>query len=151
MSEDQRPIHEFIWWVIPNKLLGVRKPTNQEEVEYLRSLNIKGIVTLLDDEENHELYLSSGMDFLWVPVKGGMPPTKDQVQATALFIEKMNDAGGAVAIHCNNGRKRTGAMLASQLVVKGENPEKAISRIVELNPEAKLSETQIQFLNTLKR
>lgn len=35
MSEENN-IHNFVWWVIPNKLLGVRRPENEQEIAFLK-------------------------------------------------------------------------------------------------------------------
>lgn len=147
--EEKKHISDFVWWVIPEKLLGVRKPENAEEVQFLKSLNVGGIVTLLDDHENQELYKKTEMDFLWLPVKGGSAPTKEQAQAAVQFVDKLNSQGRVIAVHCNNGRKRNGALLASLLVLKGESPQEALDKIVTLNPEAKLSELQQDFIKSL--
>lgn len=139
-------IKDFIWWVIPGQLLGVRQPESPQEIEYLKSIGVGGVVTLLDDKDNHDLYNSQGMDFLWLPVKGGTPPTKDQVKSCYDFLMLTNSKKKALAIHCSNGRKRTGTILASMLMSDGMGAEEAIQLIQELNPEAKMSESQIEFL-----
>lgn len=41
-------------------------------------LGVGGIITLLDDTENHDLYEEVGIDFLWLPVKGGSVPNLKQ-------------------------------------------------------------------------
>lgn len=151
LMEEKREISDFVWWVIPNKLLGVRKPENEVEVAYLKSIGVGGIVTLLDDEENHKLYVATDMDFLWTPMKGGTAPEVDQVIEASEFISDINSKGKAVAIHCNNGRKRTGTMLAAQLVRQGMDGDQAIYRIQELNHEAQLNDLQKDFLHNFNK
>lgn len=145
--KDIKDISELVWWVIPGKLLGVRKPENESEIAYLKSIGVGGVVTLLDDEENHKLYEVTDMDFLWTPMKGGTAPTGDQVKEVSVFISDINSKGKAVAIHCNNGRKRTGTMLAAQLIKQGMNGDQAIQRVQELNSEAQLNDLQKDFLH----
>lgn len=144
-------IGDFVWWVIPEKLLGVRKPENETEVAFLKSKGVGGIITLLDDEENHKLYEVSDMDFLWIPMKGGTAPEVEQVKEASEFISDINSKGKAVAIHCNNGRKRTGTMLAAQLVSQGMDGDQAIGKIQELNHEAQLNDLQKDFLRNFKK
>ena len=144
-------IADFVWWVIPGKLLGVRKPDTEAEVSYLKSIGVGGIITLLDDEENHKLYEVTDTDFLWTPMKGGTAPDVEQVKEASEFISDINSKGKAVAIHCNNGRKRTGTMLAAQLVSQGMNGDQAISKIQELNQEAQLNDLQKDFLRNFKK
>lgn len=149
--EDKRDISDFVWWVIPGKLMGVRKPENEAEIAYLMSIGVGGVITLLDDEENHKLYEATNMDFLWTPMKGGTAPGVEQVREASEFISDINSMGKAVAIHCNNGRKRTGTMLAAQLVNQGLNGDQAIAKIQELNSEAQLNELQKDFLRNFKK
>jgi protein-tyrosine phosphatase len=144
-------IADFVWWVIPGKLLGVRKPDTEAEVSYLKSIGVGGIITLLDDVENHKLYEVTDTDFLWTPMKGGTAPDVEQVKEASEFISDINSKGKAVAIHCNNGRKRTGTMLAAQLVSQGMNGDQAISKIQELNQEAQLNDLQKDFLRNFKK
>ena len=79
---------EEMYWVIKDKLLGVRKPTSLEEVSQLKELGITGIISLLDDKENHELYKSTPIEFLWIPVKGGTAPIKQQSIDAQVFYKK---------------------------------------------------------------
>lgn len=151
MSEEKKSINDFVWWVIPGKLLGVRKPENESEVTYLKSIGVGGVITLLDDEENHKLYEVTDMDFLWTPMKGGTAPEEEQVKEASEFISDINSKGKAVAIHCNNGRKRTGTMLAAQLVNQGMDGDQAIGKIQELNHEAQLNDLQKDFLRNFKK
>ena len=55
-----------IWAFITDKFSGVRKPTSSAEVNELRSqpVAIQGIISLLDDDENLELYRSIGIPYL---------------------------------------------------------------------------------------
>lgn len=149
--DEKKDISDFVWWVVPNKLLGVRKPENESEVAYLKSIGVGGVITLLDDEENHKLYEVTDMDFLWTPMKGGTAPEKEQVKEASEFISDINAKEKVVAIHCNNGRKRTGTMLAAQLVHQGMDGEQSIKKIQELNSEAQLNDLQKDFLRNYKK
>ncbi len=54
-----------------------------------------------------------------------------------------------VAVHCKGGNHRTGTLLASYLVVKGENPEGVIQRIQQIHPTAQLSQAQTRWLHQI--
>lgn len=146
--DEKSEIKDFVWWVVPDQLMGVRKPESAQEVDYLKSIGVGGIVSLLDDKDNLDLYQSQGMQYLWLPVKGGTPPTKEQVKGCYDFWMLINSNKKAVAIHCSNGRKRTGTMLASMLITDGMGAEEAIQHIQDLNSEAKMSDSQLQFLRS---
>jgi atypical dual specificity phosphatase len=66
---DKQPIVENLWWVIPDKLAGVRKPT-AIEVDELRTAGISAIVSVMDDPANLDLYQQSDLPYLWLPTKG---------------------------------------------------------------------------------
>jgi len=90
------------------------------------------------------------MDFLWTPMKGGTAPELEQVKEASDFIFDINSQGKSVAIHCNNGRKRTGTMLAALLVNQGMDGDQAIHHIQELNNESQLNDLQKDFLRNYK-
>lgn len=50
MSQDlvAAPLEESIWWIIPGKLAGMRKP-NREELAVLNAAGIGAIVSVMDD------------------------------------------------------------------------------------------------------
>ncbi|HLW58184.1 MAG TPA: hypothetical protein VKY27_12390 [Bacteriovoracaceae bacterium] len=52
-----KSIKDEVYWVIKDQILGVRKPSNQEEVKTLMKLGVGGIITLLDDTENRDANL----------------------------------------------------------------------------------------------
>lgn len=108
-------IENEVYWVVKNKLLGVRKPASEEEVLNLKRLGVPGIITLLDDKENHKLYRKQGIDFLWTPIKGGSVPSLDQVKEGLEFAKKVWGDSKVLAIHCSGGKKRTATMIASIL------------------------------------
>ena len=55
MEQVSESIVENLWWVIPGKLAGVRKPTAAELPE-LERVGIGAIVSVIHDESNLELY-----------------------------------------------------------------------------------------------
>lgn len=112
--QQQQPIADNLWWVIPNKLAGVRKPVVEELTE-LQAAGIGAIVSVMDDPSNLDLYQRSDLPYLWLPTKGGTSPSRQQIQELQNFVNYQNQLGNAVAVHCTSGRRRTGTMLASYL------------------------------------
>jgi atypical dual specificity phosphatase len=113
-----QPIAENLWWVIPAKLAGVRKPA-AEEIDELQKAGIGAVVSVMDDPSNLELYESLDIPYLWLPTKGGTAPSLEQIQELQNFVSTQNQLGHAVAVHCTSGRRRTGTMLAAYLIVAG--------------------------------
>ncbi|MDJ0519607.1 MAG: dual specificity protein phosphatase family protein [Trichodesmium sp. MO_231.B1] len=147
--EQQRtqPIAENLWWVIPGKLAGVRKPT-AEELSELQKLGIGAIVSVMDDPSNLELYEQANLPHLWLPIKGGTAPTLEQMQKLQDFIDSQDSA---VAIHCTSGRRRTGTVLAGYLINSGSSYDDALRSILIANPEIDLRESQSNFLRDLAK
>lgn len=148
MSKDQR-IQDNAYWVLPEKLLGVRKPESIKEVQTLKDMGVTGIITLLDDHENHELYQSQEMSFLHIPIKGGTAPTKEDVFKSTEYFESLRKRNEALAIHCSGGKKRTGTLIVGILISQGFNFDQAMEKLNHANPEIKLSEVQMTFLRNL--
>ncbi|GAB1541207.1 dual specificity protein phosphatase 23 [Scytonema sp. NUACC21] len=141
-------IVESLWWVIPGKLAGVRKPIGGEILE-LQAKGIGAIVSVMDDPSNLDLYEQASIPHLWLPTKGGNAPTREQIQELQNFVDDQNRLGNAVAVHCSSGRRRTGTMLASYLISGGSSYEDAIQTILMANPEVELREAQTNFLRDL--
>jgi atypical dual specificity phosphatase len=148
---DQQPIEpivENLWWVIPGKLAGVRKPTTEELLE-LQASGIGAIVSVLDDPSNLDVYQQVDIPFRWLPIQGGTPPSRDQIQELAHFIDEQQLQGLAVAVHCTNGLRRTGTMLAAYLIHIGSTYDSAIQTIQSANPQVELRSAQTDFLRSL--
>jgi atypical dual specificity phosphatase len=143
-----QPISENLWWVIPNKLAGVRKPMAEELAE-LQAAGISAIVSVMDDPSNLDLYQQANIPHLWLPTKGGTSPSREQIQELQKFVDSQNRLGHAVAVHCTSGRRRTGTMLASYLICIGLSYDEAMQTIRSANGEVDLREAQSIFLREL--
>lgn len=149
MEEPQaQPILRNLWWVIPGKLAGVRKPT-LEEIAELKSAGIGAIVSVMDDPSNLDLYEQVSLPYCWLPTKGGTAPSPEQIQDLQTFIEQQNQLGHAVAVHCTSGNRRTGTVLAAYLICAGSSFDDAMQVIQTANPNAELREAQTNFLRHL--
>lgn len=143
-----QPIKEDLWWVIPGKLAGVRKPMAKELID-LQTAGIGAIVSVMDDPSNLDLYQRLGIPHLWLPTKGGTSPSLEQIQELQNFVLSQNELGYAVAVHCTSGKRRTGTMLASYLILAGLSYDEAMQTIQDAKPDAELREAQTSFLREL--
>lgn len=149
MQEPQtQPISENLWWIIPGKLAGVRKPTPQEITE-LKAAGVKAIISVMDDPSNLDLYEQANIPHRWLPTKGGTAPSQEQIQELQNFVEQQNHLGHAVAVHCTSGNRRTGTMLAAYLISTGSAYEDAMQVIQTANPKVELRDAQTTFLRDL--
>jgi atypical dual specificity phosphatase len=145
VNQDVQSITENIWWVIPDQIGGMRKPT-AAEIIVLQAAGICGIVSVMDDSANLDLYQQLGMAYLWLPIKGGTAPNAQQIQEFSKFVQQQNSKGNGILVHCTSGRKRTGTFLAAYLISLGQTYENAIEVIQNANPAVELSALQIDFL-----
>jgi protein-tyrosine phosphatase len=148
MNSQTQPISENLWWVIPGKLAGVRKPI-PEEIAELKAAGVGAIVSVMDDPSNLDSYEQADLPYRWLPTKGGTAPSKEQIQELEDFVEQQNQLGHAVAVHCTSGNRRTGTMLAAYLIQIGSSYDDAMEVIQAANPNAELREAQITFLRSL--
>jgi protein-tyrosine phosphatase len=144
----EQSIIENLWWVIPGKLAGVRKPT-PEEIAALQTVGVGAIVSVMDDPTNLKAYEQAEIPYLWLPTKGGSAPSYEQIQKLKNFVEEQHQLGHAVAVHCTSGRRRTGTILAAYLIQTGLTGETALHMISVANPEVELREAQVEFLKSL--
>lgn len=141
-------ISESLWWVIPARLAGVRKPT-EEDLSLLRAFKIDALVSVLSDDSNLTLYKQHKIPYVWVPIEGGHAPTLAQLKQLKAFVDEQNAQCNAVAIHCSNGLRRTGTVLAALLIQQGMDYEGAMAVISAANPAVNLRENQTSFLKGL--
>ncbi len=142
------PIPESLWWVIPNRLAGVRKPT-EEDLPGLKELKIGALVSALSDQSNLERYERHNFPHLWLPIDGGTPPRVEQLEKLKTFVDVQNDLGNAVAVHCSNGLRRTGTVLAALMIQQGSDYERAMAVVKTASPAVELREAQRSFLKNL--
>ncbi len=147
-SQELQPIADNLWWVVPGKLAGSRKPA-PEELSELQAAGIGAIVSVIDDPSNLEAYEAAGLPHRWVPIKGGTAPSREQAKELKDFIDTQTQAGRAVAIHCTSGRRRTGTAIATYLIAGGMAFDRAVEVVTAANPAAEMREAQLQFLKEL--
>lgn len=148
MEQATQPIVENLWWVIPGKLAGVRKPT-AAELKELQAVGIGAIVSVVHDRSNLELYERENIPHLWLPIQIASSPSRSQVEELIDFVERYHRQGVGTAVHCTGGLHRTGTMLAAYLILNGAAAEDAIDKIATANPQAVLELAQTVFLHSL--
>ena len=92
MEQVSESIVENLWWVIPGKLAGVRKPTAAELPE-LERVGIGAIVSVIHDESNLELYQREYIPYLWLPIQIASSPSRSQVEELIDFVDLHHHQG----------------------------------------------------------
>ena len=151
-ANNQQLIADTLWWVIPSKLGGIRKPTETELSDIRSNIPnstvpyIGAIVSVMDDPSNLDIYERLGIPYIWLPVKGGTAPTFEQIESLCQFVEQQNNLGHPVVVHCTSGRRRTGTFLAAYLIAIGKTYEEGLKIVYDAKPDVDLREAQTDFL-----
>ena len=151
----------LVWWVIPGALAGMPMPFIHSE----RRLNMGGALTAYDDEllalyaagvravvcllnipSDAAVYESAGFAFKCLPIPDGGTPTMEQAQDFITFVDHQLADHHPVGVHCEAGLGRTGTMLATYFISRGESAAAAIGRVRAAESSAVETTRQIQFL-----
>ncbi|MEO1181705.1 MAG: dual specificity protein phosphatase family protein [Cyanobacteria bacterium J06636_28] len=143
-----QPIEENLWWAIPGKLAGVRKP-EAEELPTLKAAGVGAIISVLEDSENIRLYTSAQIPHQWLPIEIDAAPSPEQLTLLDTFIQKQQAEGRAVAVHCSGGKHRTGTAIAAYLIRQGASYKQAMQTLLKANSAIELPDTQTDFLQQL--
>jgi atypical dual specificity phosphatase len=144
----QQTLQASIWWILPGKLAGMRKP-EADELAILEAEGIGAIISVMDDPSNLNLYEVAQIPYCWLPTKGGTAPTREHIDKFRQFVDVETQAGKAAAVHCSSGRRRTATFLGAYLILIGKNYGETVHAISHANSAIELSEIQLSFLNSL--
>jgi atypical dual specificity phosphatase len=156
----------LLWWVIPGVLAGLPMPTIHperrmagggalsafdDELPGLHAAGVRGVVSLLNIPSDASVYESAGFAFLCLPVPDGGAPTFKQAAEFVDFVQSQRTAQRPVAVHCEAGLGRTGTLLATYLIGRGERAVAAIERVRAVERVAVETSRQIHFLEQYAR
>ena len=160
-AQNKASANNLLWWVIPGALAGMPMPfihperrlnmggaltACEDELPALHSAGVRAVVSLLNIPSDAAVYESAGFAFKCLPVPDGGAPTAEQAQDFIAFVDRQLADHRPVAVHCEAGLGRTGTMLATYLISRGDSPELAISRVRAAERSAVETLRQIQFL-----
>ena len=110
---------------------GLVRPLD-DDLNILIENDVGAIVTLTEDSILIPLPYRKRFKLLHLPVENLEPPTLKQVIRFVDFVDSEFSRGVNVAVHCLMGIGRTGTMIASYRVSRGEGPQEAIDNMREI-------------------
>ena len=115
--------------------------------ELLREQGIGAILTLTEDDLFGSLHEAAGFCHCHEPIDDCEPPDINGMDRAIDFIDRCLRKNMGVAVHCFEGRGRTGTVLAAWLARQEMlTAECAISRVRTLRYQTALTESQKAFL-----
>ncbi len=134
----------------PYLVAGMGEPWIEKMTEThtdLKNCGISAILTLTEDNLYGDRHVDAGFRFLHEPMNDGEAPSVTSLERAVTFISLALETGQGVAVHCLEGRGRTGIVLCAWLAAKEKLPAAAaISRLRNLRPYTALSADQKTFL-----
>lgn len=112
-------------WIVPNKILAFAGPCDLNKgimhhrhppsfyYHYFKDHNVSTIIRLNEPEYDSSGFTDYGFDHFDLIFPDGYPPTST---IAAKFIKIVDEAKGAVAVHCYAGIGRTGTLIAAYLM-----------------------------------
>jgi atypical dual specificity phosphatase len=118
-----------------------------ETFAFLRKEGIGAIITLTEDNPYGERFIAAGFRRLHEPIEDNQPPSTEAMDRIIAFIDSSLADNIAVAVHCWEGRGRTGTILGTWLGHKlGLNGEEAIENIYKLRFQTIITWPQRKFM-----
>jgi len=102
-------------WVIPDELCGMGWPKSRDQVRFLVDQGIDHLVSL-SPEKIPPAYAYPNLKHTMIPVEDFTGPTISEIQKFIEITDEARKEGEAVAVHCAEGRGRTGVMCACYLI-----------------------------------
>ena len=136
-------------WTIPNLLAGSGRPgllnPLGDDMRFISELGIRLVVTLTEvlPPLSLELYGMRGIHFP-VPDMGITVPRA--LEPICGDIVSSIARGEPVLVHCLAGLGRTGLLLACSLVAMGESPDRALTRVRQINRNYVQTQAQEQLI-----
>ncbi|MEW6078101.1 MAG: dual specificity protein phosphatase family protein [Thermodesulfobacteriota bacterium] len=134
----------------PYKVAGMGEPWRQHiqrTLELLRKEGIGAVLTLTEDDPFGRDYLEADFWHRHIPVDDGEPPSPQAMNQAVDFIQSALAEDLPVAVHCLEGRGRTGVILCGWLArVEALAPDAAIRRVRDLRYHTVFSPSQRAFL-----
>jgi atypical dual specificity phosphatase len=138
-------------WIEKPHLAALARPASREELDWLRRQGIEVLVSLTEDPVRRDWVNDAGLMVFHVPMEDMEAPEQEQLDRVISAITRALEHNMAVAVHCGAGLGRTGLVLASYLVAKGQAAENAIAKVRRLRPGSIETEEQVEAVREFAR
>ncbi len=132
------------------RVAGMGEPWSmhlERTYQLLGAQGIGAILTLTEDDLYGEKNRRAGFVCHHEPIDDCEPPTAEGMDRAVAFIDDCLEKGLGVAVHCFEGRGRTGTVLGGWIGLKEAlDPEEAAARIFKLRTCTILTPSQRSFL-----
>jgi len=136
----------------PYKVAGMGEPWHmkiEQTQQLLAARGIGSILTLTEDDLYGKQHIQAGFLHHHEPIDDCEPPAKEGMDRAIGFMNSSLQQGHGVAVHCLEGRGRTGTVLCAWIGLKESlNIHEAIERIYELRHHTVLTPSQRLFLSS---
>lgn len=148
------PAHEHgprsFRWLIPGQLAGCARPglmgDVDEELASLARLGVKVLVTLEEPKPPSEKLARLGIESVHVPFPDMHAPSVVMALDLCDSIDRWIAEEKPVCFHCRAGLGRTGTILVSWLIHRGESGPAALERARSVEKYWVESDAQLEFL-----
>jgi protein-tyrosine phosphatase len=116
-------------WVIENRLAGIRGPTGDDDLQFLRRKGISVLVRLAVEDQarvTSEQVTKAGLEDFHVPIADFHAPSAAQIDKIAGFVKERLSENKSVAVSCGEGKGRTGTILMCILISMCNPLEEAV-------------------------
>jgi len=133
------------------RVAGMSEPWSMKmeaTLALLKEQGIGAILTLTEDNLYGKDYWAAGFLNHHEPIEDCEPPSAEGMDRAIGFINACLEEGFGVAVHCLEGRGRTGTVLAAWLGRQESlSPQEAIRRVYDLREHTIITPTQRCFLD----
>lgn len=131
--------------ITPNLYVG-----GQQYIKGWSAMQDEGITAVLNMRESHHDDQAKGVAgeaHLHLPTRDNTPPSLDDLQRAADFIEEHVEQGGKVYVHCGLGVGRAPTAAAAYLIQSGMGVDEALAKIKHVRPFVHLTPGQYRQLH----
>ena len=132
-------------WLEEGRILLCADPTSDKALGKLaRERQISVLVNLRERAHDPARLARFGLTEIHFPVPDKTAPSPGQITFAIAAMGRILGAGQRVAVHCRNGRGRSGTMLACYLMRhRGFSADEAIARVRAVRPGAVETQEQV--------